>query len=112
MTIGGTAAYETEIELPALVREALAVARSLDFGYSCLPAQGRLLQVLARGCQGGLIGETGTGCGVGLAWMASAVDASTLLISVELDTGRAAVAQALFAGQPNGTIFAGDRASH
>ena len=42
MTIGGTAAYETETDLPELVSKAVALARSLDFGYSCLPAQGRL----------------------------------------------------------------------
>src|SRR2546422_8970315 len=44
MTIGGTAAYEAETDLPGLVRDALALARSLDFEYSCLPSQGRLLQ--------------------------------------------------------------------
>ena len=108
MTIGGTAAYEAEMELPGLVRDAVALARSLDFGYSCLPSQGRLLQVLARGCRGGLIGETGTGCGVGLAWMVSAVDASTRLISVEVDPARAAATQALFRRHSNVTVLAGD----
>lgn len=42
--------------------------------------QGRLLQVLARGRAGGLIGETGTGCGAGRAWMASAVGLDTRLM--------------------------------
>src|SRR5438105_1833139 len=107
MTIGGTAAYEGETALPALVEEAVALARTRDFGYSCRPEQGRLLQVLARGRCGGIIGETGTGCGVGLAWMASAVDASTRLISIEMDVERAAAARSLFGRHPNVNILTG-----
>ena len=43
----------------------------MGFESSCLPSHGRLLQVLAGGVGEGVIGETGTGAGVGLAWMAS-----------------------------------------
>jgi predicted O-methyltransferase YrrM len=67
-----------------------------------------LLQVLARGRAGGVIGETGTGCGAGLAWMASAVGPETRLVSVEVDAARAAACQALFADLPNVTILHGD----
>lgn len=47
------------------------------------------------------IGETGTGCGVGLAWMVEATDASTSFVSVEIDASRAAVSAALFADHLN-----------
>ncbi|HTT85914.1 MAG TPA: class I SAM-dependent methyltransferase [Acidimicrobiales bacterium] len=107
MSIGGTAAYGSERDLPDLVVRAVALAQRLDFEFSCVPAQGRLLQLLAHGRPGGVIGETGTGCGVGLAWMASAADASTRLVSVEVDPDRAEAASELFAGVPNVTVVVG-----
>lgn len=67
-----------------------------------------MLQVLARGREGGTIGETGTGCGAGLAWMVSAVGPETRFVSVEVDAGRAAACQALFAHLPNVTVLQGD----
>jgi hypothetical protein len=51
--------------LPPLVDRAVSLARREGFGNSCRPEQGRLLFALAAGA--GVIGETGTGCGVGLA---------------------------------------------
>jgi predicted O-methyltransferase YrrM len=43
------------------------------------PEQGRLLFALAARAQP--IGETGTGCGVGLAWLASGARPGTRLVS-------------------------------
>jgi predicted O-methyltransferase YrrM len=83
VTVGGTAAYDGESGLPSLVTAALDLARSLHFDCSCLPAQGRLLQTLVKGRPGSRCGETGTGCGVGLAWMASAADAETSMGSLD-----------------------------
>ncbi len=72
MTLRGTRAHRGEAELPPLVARAVAVAEELGFELSCSPEQGRLLRVLAGGVPAdGAIGETGTGCGVGLAWLAS-----------------------------------------
>jgi predicted O-methyltransferase YrrM len=105
MTRGVTDLYARETGLPDIVRQAVEVAVALDFHLSCHPAQGRLLQALAAGRRGGVIGETGTGCGVGLAWMLSAADAATSLISIERDTGRAAAATHLFAGCPNVSVI-------
>jgi hypothetical protein len=65
----GTDAYRDVTGLPPLVARAVSVARQAGFGSSCLPAHGRLLQLLAGGVGAGVIGETGTGCGVGLAWL-------------------------------------------
>src|SRR6266536_2982316 len=64
-------------ELPGMVQAALRRAREMEFTNACLPEQGRLLELLARGRSGGRIGECGTGCGIGLAWMVSAASATT-----------------------------------
>lgn len=59
----------------------------LGFEESCLPAQGRLLALLAAGVGDGTIGETGTGCGVGLARMAQAAHPAARLTSIESTSG-------------------------
>ena len=69
MSVGGTQAYEGTADLPPAVISALGLARSQGFDCSCRPEQGRLLRLLAAGRRGGLIGETGAGCGVGLSWL-------------------------------------------
>lgn len=97
MTRGGTDSYSDLAGLPPPVAAAVRVAREAGFGFSCLPEQGRLLQVLAGGVGAGVIGETGAGCGVGLAWLASAAHPQARLISVERDPQRAALAAAVFA---------------
>lgn len=101
VSVGGTAAYQDDKDLPPLVVRAVALAVERGFEYSCLPAQGRLLQVLARARRGGRIGETGTGCGVGLAWIVSAVDRAGTIVSAEIDAERAAAVQELFRDYPN-----------
>jgi predicted O-methyltransferase YrrM len=107
-TFSKTALYTAHTNLPPLVAQAVALANTLGFIACCTPEQGALLQVLARGRTGGIIGETGTGCGAGLAWMASAVGPETRLISVEIDARRATACQALFAGLPHVTVLHGD----
>ncbi len=52
--------------------------------------------------------ETGTGCGVGLAWLASGAAPGTRLTSVERDPDRARIAAEFFRGCPNVVIFHGD----
>jgi predicted O-methyltransferase YrrM len=111
MTMKGTAtygAYAAEHELPPLVRAAVESARASGFEYSCLPEHGELLRVLARGVGPGVIGETGTGGGVGLAWLASAAHPDARLVSIELDEARAARAAELFHGEPRVRILQGD----
>lgn len=96
----GTAAHQGWTDLPPLVSAAVAAAVTAGFAESCLPEQGALLRVLARGVGGGVIGETGTGCGVGLAWLASGAADDARLVSVERDTERAKIAAEVFAGDP------------
>lgn len=108
MSRDGTAAYAGVPDPPPVVARAVRLAESMNFPLSCLPEQGRLLALLAAGRSGGVIGETGTGCGVGLAWLFSAVNPLTTLVSVERDGERAAAAAALFAAEPNVTVLTGD----
>jgi predicted O-methyltransferase YrrM len=104
-----TALYADWPNLPPLVQRAVAIANEKGFISCCFPQHGELLRVLARARSGGVIGETGTGCGAGLAWMAGAVGPETRLVSVEIDAARAAACQALFADLPNVTVLHGDR---
>ncbi|MBL1104487.1 class I SAM-dependent methyltransferase [Streptomyces sp. 5-8] len=95
MSLHGTDAYQDVDSLPALVQRAVEAARAHGFGFSCRPEQGRLLQVLAAGAAH-RIAETGTGCGVGLAWLASGAAPHTRLLSVERDAERARLAADVF----------------
>jgi predicted O-methyltransferase YrrM len=104
----GTAAYAGWTDLPPLVAAAVALARRTGFAHSCRPEQGALLRLLAAGVGPGRIGETGTGCGVGLAWLATGAAPGATLVSVERDPGRAALAREIFADRPEVTVAAGD----
>jgi predicted O-methyltransferase YrrM len=108
MCVIGTASYDDATGLPNLVERAVELARTMKFPYSCHPAQGRLLAVIARGRPDSLIGETGTGCGVGLAWMLSAADPATRLVSIERDAVRADAARELFAPYEQVRVLTGD----
>lgn len=108
MSLSGTAAYRGRGDLPVLVAEAVRLAERRGFALSCAPEQGRLLQLLAAGRAGGVIGETGTGCGVGVAWLLSGAGRGTRLVSVEREPERAAAAAGLFAGEPDVTIRCAD----
>ncbi|MET9254069.1 class I SAM-dependent methyltransferase [Streptomyces sp. NPDC003717] len=107
MSLRGTDAYRDVGALPVLVRRAVEAARAHAFAFSCRPEQGRLLQVLAAGAPH-RIAETGTGCGVGLAWLASGASAGTRLVGVERDAGRARVAADVFRGRDQVEILHGD----
>lgn len=108
VSVGGTRAYQGLSGLPDIVARAVERARRMEFEFSCLPEQGKLLSVLAAGRSGGVIGETGTGYGVGLAWIVSAVSPATRVVSVERERERAEAAQALFRDYPNVTVVHGD----
>ena len=107
MTSRGTFAY-CGVEVPSLVRRAVDLGLRLGFEDSCLPETGRLLSALASGVAEGTIGETGTGCGVGLAWLVSGAQPGTRLVSIEIDPVRASASRELFAGCPGVTVLCGD----
>lgn len=93
---------------PQLVERALAEAARTGFTRSCSSETGQLLQVLAgaRGLE--RVGEIGTGCGVGSAWILSALDPAVTFVTVELDQERAAAAAELLADDPGATVLQGD----
>jgi predicted O-methyltransferase YrrM len=93
---------------PQLVEKALAEAARTGFTRSCSPETGRLLQVLAgvRGLE--RVAEIGTGCGVGSAWILSALDPEVAFFTVELDEDRAAAAAELLGDDPAATVLCGD----
>jgi predicted O-methyltransferase YrrM len=95
-------------DLPPLVHAAVKLAADQRFDHSCAPEQGRLLSVLARGWSGGRVGETGTGYGVGLAWMVEAAHPSTSFVSLETDPLRVAAAENLFAPHPQVRVLRGE----
>jgi len=107
VTPRGTFAYHG-VDVPPLVRRAVDLALQIGFDDSCLPETGQLLRILAGGVVDGVVGETGTGCGVGLAWLASGARPRTRLVSAEIDAPLASAAQELFADNPSVAVLHGD----
>ena len=108
MTVNGTQLYRDRGRLPPLVAKAAALAEDTEFDLSCRPEHGRLLELLAGGREGGTIGETGTGCGVGLAWLATGAGPRTRIVSVEHDAERAVAASKLFDDLPHVCVLTAD----
>ena len=94
--------------LPPLVARALALAARLGFEKSCSAEAGRLLQVLAGQRGRTRVGEIGTGCGVGSAWILSALAPEIPFVTVELDGDRAAAARTLLAEDEHARVLEGD----
>jgi predicted O-methyltransferase YrrM len=88
--------YRSTSYIPPLVNRAINLAEQMEYTKSCSPETGRLLQILASQYQSGVIAELGTGCGVGAAWIASALSPGTSFFTVELDVSQAAAVRALF----------------
>lgn len=57
----------------------------MGFENSCIPEVERLLNVLAAGVRGGTIGEVGTGCGVGAAWLDGGLATDSRFVTVEAE---------------------------
>lgn len=100
--------YRSRTEVPALVHEALRLAERTGFANSCIEAVGRLLAVLIRPVQHGVVGEVGTGCGVGAAWIASALAPTSRFVTVEADATRAEAIRNLLCPVPAATVLQDD----
>ena len=68
---------------------------------------GRLLATLAAS-RTGTLGECGSGCGVGSAWLTSAARKGSRIITAELDAGLAGAVTELFDDDPNVEVINGD----
>jgi predicted O-methyltransferase YrrM len=80
----------------------------MRFERSSIPEIGRLLAVLVAQRPRSRFAEIGTGCGVGAAWIAGALDREATFVTVEADSERAAAVDRLFAELPNVRVFHGD----
>ena len=87
--------YRSLTLIPPLVKRAKNLARQMAYRTNCSDGSGRLLRLLASQTQGGLIGEIGSGCGVGTSWILSAIAPGTSLITVEKNASLAAVSRTL-----------------
>lgn len=96
------------MNVPPLVLRAKALAAGASFEGSCRDEDGQLLHVLAarRGVQ--RIAEIGTGCGVGAAWILSAVAPAVPFFTVEVVPEQAALVRDLFAEDPAVRVLTGD----
>jgi predicted O-methyltransferase YrrM len=93
---------------PPLVERALALERELGFERSSIREVGLLLYVLAGQRGRSRVGELGTGCGVGAAWIVSTLPPTVPFVTVELDETRARAAAELFAQDVNVRVLQGD----
>ncbi len=87
--------------VPPLVKRAKNLAGQMNYTTVCSDGTGRLLRMLSHQFQSGMIGEIGSGCGVGSAWITSALAAGTSFITVEDSPTLSAVARTLFEEHPS-----------
>lgn len=100
--------YDDPARFPPRVWKAVENTRRNGFELACVPAVGRLLQMLAgaRGVQ--RVCELGTAYGVGAAWIESGMWPGATLLTIENDPQRAAGASDLFAGNSAIQVLQGD----
>ncbi|WP_406118570.1 O-methyltransferase [Streptomyces sp. NBC_00989] len=98
----------TDRVVPSRVVAAERIASELGFELSCIPEVGRLLKVTAAAKPHGVVAESGTGSGVGTAWLHSGLGAGACLVTVERDEGLARRAAGLFADDDRVDVLTGD----
>ncbi len=97
-----------ERAVPPRVALAERAATEMGFTKSCLPAVGRLLRLTAAAKPGGVIAESGTGSGVGTAWLHSGLGAGARLVTVEREAELARRAAGIFADDDRVSVLTGD----
>jgi predicted O-methyltransferase YrrM len=100
--------YEDKGALPTMVARAALLAERIQFKNSSAIVYAPLLQTLAAQVRGGVIGEMGTGVGVGTTWMTHAMPNDSRIATIEVDAARAAAAAELFARDGRITVLHGD----
>lgn len=94
--------------VPPRVVAAESVASEAGFRKSCIPEVGRLLRLAAAAKPHGVIAESGTGVGVGTAWLRSGLGAGARLVTVERDEELARQAAGVFADDDRVSVLTGD----
>ena len=93
---------------PPLVTRARALEQELGFTHSSISEVGRLLHLLAAQRGRARVGELGTGCGIGAAWIVSALPPTVPFVTVELDETLARASAELFAADESVRVLHGD----
>ena len=94
--------------VPVRVAAAERAAAAAGFKLSCTPEVGRLLSLAAAAKPTGTIAESGTGCGVGTAWLHSGLGTGARLITAERDEDLARTAAGLFTDDERVHVLPGD----
>ncbi|MFF8421825.1 O-methyltransferase [Streptomyces sp. NPDC015680] len=97
-----------ERAVPPRVVTAERVASEAGFKKSCIPEVGRLLKLAAAAKPDGVIAESGTGSGVGTAWLHSGLGTGARLFTVERDEELARRAAGIFADDKRVSVLTGD----
>lgn len=95
------------VTLPPVVEKARRLSHRLGFMRSCRNETGRLLATLAAATTGTLA-ETGTGSGIGAAWIRSGMRSGARLITVEHDAKLADAVREVFEGDAQVDVVQGD----
>ncbi|MEU3895162.1 class I SAM-dependent methyltransferase [Streptomyces sp. NPDC045251] len=94
--------------VPPRVAAAQRAAAEAGFEQSCIPEVGELLGLAAAAKPHGVVAESGTGFGVGTAWLHSGLGAGARLITVERDEEPARRAAGVFADDDRVSVLTGD----
>ena len=95
------------VDVPPIVSAALDLSRRKGFVTSSRSETGRLLAALAAG-RSGRLGECGTGCGVGSAWLSTGAREGSDIVTAELDPSLAEAVSDLFADDTRVQVITGD----
>lgn len=98
----------SERAVPARVLAAERIAVEAGFDKSCIREVGRLLRTAAAAKPGGVVAESGTGSGVGTAWLHSGLGVGARLVTVERDEELARRAAGVFADDSRVGVLTGD----
>ncbi len=101
-------AYRSQLDIPPLILDAQALAKHMSFENSCSVEVGCLLRLLASHVLAGAVGEIGTGCGVGAAWIVSGLMASSRFVTIDSDAHCTHAVRELLHRAPNTRIIHGD----
>ncbi|MFF6912479.1 class I SAM-dependent methyltransferase [Streptomyces sp. NPDC012466] len=94
--------------VPSRVEAAERLAAEAGFEKSCIREVGRLLRTAAAAKPGGVVAESGTGSGVGTAWLHSGLGEGARLVTVERDAELARRAAGVFADDSRVSVLTGD----
>lgn len=94
--------------VPPRVVAAEQIASEAGFRKSCIPEVGRLLRLAAAAKPHGTVAESGTGSGVGTAWLHSGLGTGARLVTVERDAALARQAAGVFADDERVGVLTGD----